>query len=85
MRVWLPDQDKVWVQGEVVRGVREDFVEVRCEGEEAVRVLDIRPPNQPLLCNPKILVGGNDLTALSYLHEPAGQLTNHIASNSRDF
>ena len=28
--------------------------------------------NLPLLRNPDILLGENDLTSLSYLHEPAG-------------
>lgn len=27
----------------------------------------------PFLCNPDILLGKDDLTALSYLHEPAGE------------
>ena len=30
--------------------------------------------NLPLLRNPDILLGENDLTSLSYLHEPAGML-----------
>lgn len=33
--------------------------------------VDPSKPKLPPLCNPDILVGENDLTALSYLHEPA--------------
>lgn len=33
--------------------------------------MDPSKPNLPPLRNPDILVGENDLTALSYLHEPA--------------
>ncbi len=33
--------------------------------------LDPKTKNLPYLRNPDILVGENDLTALSYLHEPA--------------
>jgi len=37
-------------------------------------VLDLKATNNklPPLRNPEILVGCNDLTSLSYLHEPAG-------------
>lgn len=34
-------------------------------------LLDPKTKNLPYLRNPDILVGENDLTALSYLHEPA--------------
>lgn len=35
------------------------------------RVIEIRTQHDlPLLRNPDILIGQNDLTALSYLHEP---------------
>lgn len=34
----------------------------------------------PFLRNPEILVGENDLTSLSYLHEPAGELNNRNQS-----
>lgn len=38
------------------------------EGTIAVKDADHLPP----LRNPEILIGENDLTSLSYLHEPAG-------------
>lgn len=35
------------------------------------KVLDVKNENDlPLLRNPTILIGQNDLTSLSYLHEP---------------
>ena len=39
------------------------------EGVLQVKTSDALPP----LRNPDILVGENDLTSLSYLHEPAGE------------
>ena len=72
-RVWVPDREKVWVGGEVVSVVEGEGVEVQCEGEEGVRMMEVRSQDSlPLLRNPEILVGANDLTTLSYLHEPAG-------------
>ena len=72
-RVWVPDREKVWVGGEVVSVVEGEGVEVQYEGEEGVRMMEVRSQDSlPLLRNPEILVGANDLTTLSYLHEPAG-------------
>ncbi len=39
----------------------------------------------PPLRNPDILIGANDLTSLSYLHEPAGDLTFHFNDSSHRF
>uniref|UniRef100_UPI003AADF25F unconventional myosin-Va n=1 Tax=Centroberyx gerrardi TaxID=166262 RepID=UPI003AADF25F len=41
------------------------------EGHNIEHKLDPKTKNLPYLRNPDILVGENDLTALSYLHEPA--------------
>ena len=72
-RVWVPDKERVWVGGEVVTVVKGESVEVQCEGEEGTRVLEAKSHDTlPLLRNPEILVGANNLTSLSYLHEPAG-------------
>ncbi|CAN9504644.1 unnamed protein product [Ophioblennius macclurei] len=73
-RVWIPDPDDVWKAAEITK----DFK----EGEPTLHLqLDDGTPLQypvgsngnplPFLRNPDILVGENDLTALSYLHEPA--------------
>ena len=78
-RVWVPDREKVWVGGELVRVVEGESVEVQCEGEEGKRLLEARSHDQlPLLRNPEMLVGANDLTTLSYLHEPAGELLRNL-------
>ena len=65
----MAHDSQVWVSGEVVK----------CEGGRVhVRSCDnhmlaISLKDGPLhLKNPDILVGANDLTSLSYLHEPAG-------------
>ena len=72
VRVWVPDRDRVWVGGEVVSVEGDEGgVVVRCEGEEDTRLLGTKD-SLPLLRNPQMLVGANDLTTLSYLHEPAG-------------
>ena len=56
-----------------MRVVEGEGVEVQCEGEEGTRVFQAESPNSlPPLRNPQMLVGANDLTTLSYLHEPAG-------------
>ncbi len=44
---------------------------VNCVIQELEHKLDPKTNNLPHLRNPDILVGENDLTALSYLHEPA--------------
>lgn len=62
----------------MVTVVKGESVEVQCEGEEETRVLEARSHDSlPLLCNPEMLVGANDLTTLSYLHEPAGNSSSH--------
>nr|XP_033775568.1 unconventional myosin-Vc isoform X3 [Geotrypetes seraphini] len=73
-RVWIPDPDEVWKSAEIRKdykpgdGVLHLYLE---DGTEMAYLVD--PANQilPPLRNPDILVGENDLTALSYLHEPA--------------
>lgn len=60
----------------MVTVVKGESVEVQCEGEEEIRVLKTDSNDSlPLLRNPEILVGANNLTTLSYLHEPAGTYT----------
>lgn len=72
-RVWVPDREQVWVGGNVVGVVEGESVEVQCEGEEGTRVLKTESQDSlPLLRNPEMLIGANNLTTLSYLHEPAG-------------
>lgn len=54
---------KNYIEGDVVLAVTTD------EGDE--RQIQIKTKDDlPPLRNPAILIGQNDLTALSYLHEP---------------
>lgn len=73
-RVWIPDPDEVWRAAEITKDYREgdSILHLKLEDESPLEYA-ISPPKTPLpfLRNPDILVGENDLTALSYLHEPA--------------
>ncbi|XP_066263095.1 unconventional myosin-Va [Euwallacea similis] len=72
-RVWIPHADKVW-EGAVLL---EDFkpnkttLKVQTDDTKEVITLQLKGENDlPYLKNPDILIGENDLTSLSYLHEP---------------
>ncbi|OPJ70589.1 unconventional myosin-Vc isoform A [Patagioenas fasciata monilis] len=71
-RVWIPDHEEVWQSAEITKNYRagERFLRVQLEdGTDLNYPVDAAA--LPPLRNPDILVGENDLTALSYLHEPA--------------
>ncbi|OWK62201.1 Unconventional myosin-Vc [Lonchura striata] len=71
-RVWIPDNEEVWQSAEITKNYKagDRFLHVQLEdGTELSHPVD--PAALPPLRNPDILVGENDLTALSYLHEPA--------------
>uniref|UniRef100_A0A8D2MKC2 Myosin VC n=1 Tax=Zonotrichia albicollis TaxID=44394 RepID=A0A8D2MKC2_ZONAL len=71
-RVWIPDNEEVWQSAEITKNYKagDSFLHVQLEdGTELSYPVD--PAALPPLRNPDILVGENDLTALSYLHEPA--------------
>ncbi|NXO17874.1 MYO5C protein, partial [Oriolus oriolus] len=71
-RVWIPDKEEVWQSAEITKNYKagDRFLHVQLEdGTELNYPVD--PAALPPLRNPDILVGENDLTALSYLHEPA--------------
>ncbi|KAK7895777.1 hypothetical protein WMY93_021102 [Mugilogobius chulae] len=73
-RVWIPDPDEVWKAAEITKDYKEGdaIVHLKLEDETPLEYA-VNPPKTtlPFLRNPDILVGENDLTALSYLHEPA--------------
>lgn len=73
-RVWIPDPDEVWKAAEITKDYKEgdSILHLKLEDESPLEYA-VGPPKTPLpfLRNPDILVGENDLTALSYLHEPA--------------
>ncbi|TSQ12723.1 Unconventional myosin-Vb [Bagarius yarrelli] len=73
-RVWIPDPEEVWKPAEIIKDYKEgdSVLQLKLE-DESTLPYPVGPKNNPLpfLRNPDILVGENDLTALSYLHEPA--------------
>ncbi|XP_072272556.1 unconventional myosin-Vb isoform X2 [Pyxicephalus adspersus] len=71
-RVWIPDQDEVWRSAEIIKDYKEGDKALHLKLEdESVIEFPVSSSSLPHLRNPDILVGENDLTALSYLHEPA--------------
>ncbi|XP_062277204.1 unconventional myosin-Vc [Scomber scombrus] len=73
-RVWIPDAEHVWISAEIMRDFHfgDNTLELLLEdGTEHYYPIEPSKPQLPPLRNPDILVGENDLTALSYLHEPA--------------
>ena len=71
-RVWVADPSEVWLPGRVVKPLTDGCLEVQRVGGECEVVTVSSPADLPPLRNPDILVGANDLTSLSFLHEPAG-------------
>uniref|UniRef100_A0A8C7H1M0 Myosin VB n=1 Tax=Oncorhynchus kisutch TaxID=8019 RepID=A0A8C7H1M0_ONCKI len=73
-RVWIPDPEDVWRAAEIIKDYKEGepILYLKLEDETPLEYR-IGPKDNalPFLRNPDILVGENDLTALSYLHEPA--------------
>uniref|UniRef100_A0A7N6C4N8 Methyl-CpG binding domain protein 3b n=1 Tax=Anabas testudineus TaxID=64144 RepID=A0A7N6C4N8_ANATE len=71
--VWIPDPDAVWVSAQLLQDYSpgENHLLLQLSnGKEVHYPLD-SPSDLPPLGNPDILEGENDLTALSFLHEPA--------------
>ncbi|XP_015256012.1 PREDICTED: unconventional myosin-Va [Cyprinodon variegatus] len=72
--VWLPDAAEVWKSAELLKDYNPGDSTLSLQLEDGTVLehrIDPKTPNLPPLRNPNILVGENDLTALSYLHEPA--------------
>ncbi|XP_048581655.1 unconventional myosin-Va isoform X2 [Nematostella vectensis] len=69
-RVWIPHPDLVWIGGELTKDIEDKILEILLEDGREI-IIDTRKSRLPPLRNPEILVGENDLTTLSYLHEPA--------------
>ncbi|XP_072664647.1 unconventional myosin-Vc isoform X1 [Canis lupus baileyi] len=71
-RVWIPDAEEVWKSAEIAKDYRVGDKVLRLLLEDGTELdYSLDPESLPPLRNPDILVGENDLTALSYLHEPA--------------
>ncbi|XP_059926780.1 unconventional myosin-Va isoform X1 [Gadus macrocephalus] len=73
-RVWIPDAEEVWKSAALTKNYEDGDGSLQLALEDGTNLehkLDPKTKNLPYLRNPDILVGENDLTALSYLHEPA--------------
>ncbi|MCI4378912.1 hypothetical protein PGIGA_G00221740 [Pangasianodon gigas] len=73
-RVWIPDPEEVWRSAELTKDYKQGDTALYLQledGKDLEYKLDPKTKALPHLRNPDILVGENDLTALSYLHEPA--------------
>ncbi|XP_029001727.1 unconventional myosin-Vb [Betta splendens] len=71
--VWIPDPDAVWISAQLLQDYSPGGKHLLLQlpnGKEVRYPLD-SPSDLPPLGNPDILEGENDLTALSFLHEPA--------------
>ncbi|XP_034035082.1 unconventional myosin-Vb [Thalassophryne amazonica] len=71
--VWIPDPDAVWVSAKLCQDYSPAKSQLRLQlsdGRE-VHYPVVSLSDLPPLGNPDILEGENDLTALSFLHEPA--------------
>ncbi|EFA06975.2 unconventional myosin-Va [Tribolium castaneum] len=72
-KVWIPHPEKVWEGAELEEDYKTNkkSLEVVTENNEKKTLTIKSESDLPCLRNPSILVGENDLTSLSYLHEPA--------------
>uniref|UniRef100_A0A8B9E5Y3 Myosin VC n=1 Tax=Anser cygnoides TaxID=8845 RepID=A0A8B9E5Y3_ANSCY len=71
-RVWIPDNEEVWQSAEITKNYKAGDLFLHVQLEDGTELnYPVDPAALPPLRNPDILVGENDLTALSYLHEPA--------------
>ncbi|VDK68475.1 unnamed protein product [Anisakis simplex] len=72
-RVWIRDPELVWISAELLSDVKfsTKVIEVQLENGEVQNIEVKNADSLPFLRNPDILLGKDDLTSLSYLHEPA--------------
>ncbi|XP_076285323.1 dilute class unconventional myosin isoform X2 [Lasioglossum baleicum] len=72
-RVWVPHPEKVWEGALLLEDykLRQPTLKVRTDDSHQTKVLEIKSDTDlPPLRNPDILIGENNLTSLSFLHEP---------------
>jgi len=72
-RVWIPHKEQVWICAIVSKNFTKNDKELNVIDEDGNnQIIKIKDEiSLPPLRNPDILQGCNDLTCLSYLHEPA--------------
>ena len=73
MQVWVKDPETVWKPAIITKNLAEGKLVVKTldTGDEINFDVAVKNTELPPLRNPEILIGQNDLTSLSYLHEPA--------------
>uniref|UniRef100_A0A7N8XZJ9 Methyl-CpG binding domain protein 3b n=1 Tax=Mastacembelus armatus TaxID=205130 RepID=A0A7N8XZJ9_9TELE len=70
--VWIPDPDAVWVSAQLLQDYSHGEKHLLLQlSDGKINYPVSSPTGLPPLGNPDILEGENDLTALSFLHEPA--------------
>ncbi|XP_076051644.1 dilute class unconventional myosin isoform X10 [Oratosquilla oratoria] len=70
-RVWVPDGEQVWRCAELLQDYRQGKLQLQYADGKTAEIKVAKDEDLPPLRNPDILIGENDLTSLSYLHEPA--------------
>ncbi|XP_072450167.1 unconventional myosin-Vb-like [Chiloscyllium punctatum] len=73
-KVWIPDSQEVWKSAELTKDFKEDDHILYLKLQDGTNIeyrINKKTEELPYLRNPDILMGENDLTSLSYLHEPA--------------
>ncbi|XP_039747644.1 unconventional myosin-Va [Pararge aegeria] len=71
-RVWVEHPVQVWEGATVTSDYRSGVLIVKIDQTGEIRQIKITDEKKlPPLRNPSLLIGQNDLTSLSYLHEPA--------------
>lgn len=71
-RIWVEHPEKVWESATVTSDYRSGVLIVKIDQTDDMRQIKITDEKKmPPLRNPSLLIGQNDLTSLSYLHEPA--------------
>ena len=70
--MWIPHPETVWEGAVVAQDYKQDDKQLKLVTDRGVEhTVPLKTPaDLPPLRNPTILIGQNDLTALSYLHEP---------------
>ncbi|KAJ8707039.1 hypothetical protein PYW08_011173 [Mythimna loreyi] len=71
-RIWVEHPEKVWESATVTSDYRSGVLIAKIDQSGEIRQIKIKDESKmPPLRNPSLLIGQNDLTSLSYLHEPA--------------
>lgn len=71
-RIWVEHPERVWDSATVTSDYRSGVLIVKIDHSSEIKQIKITDEqHMPPLCNPSLLIGKNDLTSLSYLHEPA--------------